>query len=602
MALYRQGEASMTAEGQVTGYDTKWREPLSLIRKGATMVFLTTPLKLAVINTIDSDTEMTAITTDGEAVAQSKYVILLNDSLTVDGMAQDVAETLRYYQSKETMIEEAIEFFKDFDLQQIINLRNETQAFRNDAETFKGQAESSKNQAWTYANESLFYRNEAEGFKNQTQQIKDNALSEVGTAQTNAVNTVNQTRDQAVADVNNAKSDIGGMVTQAESARNAAQTAQSGSETARDQSQAFRNQAEQFANSINPEALLRKDGNLSGLTDVNAARGNLDLATNHAPVFAGIDLQGLNGLSSGVAVLRNGNPDGSQVSYSRIYNEIQSGVAKTTIQTTRDGGRTNYFQIDENGNVAYVNTISLSGKSISTSPTLDTAHRISYARTGATGSFVAGEVVGGAFDTWRDRAAGIIVEMVDVNQAVNVFKVVRWGQTFQGGMDCAIYGDLSCETKLNVGSGTFSFTQSGQAAAVQWINTSDIRLKARLKEIVSGKEKVKSLQGYTYFKRNNLEEDEHSIYTEEAGLIAQDVQSVLPEAVYNVSKTEYLGINYAGVTALLVEAIKEVIDDADKQTEIIQAQQDEIKELKNEIAEMKSAIAEMQAMFVQLAK
>ena len=104
MALYRTGTATMDAQGVITGTGTKWREPLSLIRTGATIVFLTTPLKLAVISDIVSDTEMKAIQTDGDQVANGNYVILLNDSLTVDGMAQDVAETLRYYQSKETVL------------------------------------------------------------------------------------------------------------------------------------------------------------------------------------------------------------------------------------------------------------------------------------------------------------------------------------------------------------------------------------------------------------------------------------------------------------------------------------------------------------------
>lgn len=567
MALYRQGEASMTAEGQVTGVGTQWREPLSLIRKGATIVFLTTPLKLAVINTIDSDTEITAITTDGEAVAQSKYVILLNDSLTVDGMAQDVAETLRYYQSKETAIEEAIEFFKDFDLQQIITLRNETQTFRNDAETFKGQAEASKTQAWTYANESLFYRNEAEGLKNQTQQIKDNALSEVGTAQTNAVNTVNQTRDQAVIDVNNAKSDIGGMVTQAENARNAAQTAQSGSETARDQSQAFRNQAEQFANSVNPDALLRKDGNLSGLTDVNAARSNLGLSANHVPVFGGIEFEAKNSTTSGIIALRNNNPDGSKVSYSRIYHEIHNGVAKTTIQTTREGGGTNYLQINESGdlnNVGRIRSISSEGKE---------ALRVDVRRTTGIGAFVSGEVEGGAFTAWRDRAAGVIVELPGSDVAVNIFKAVQWGTDWVTGVDCARYGSGACETHLYVRGAEFRFVDSGIAVAANWTSTSDLRMKTNLKKIESASERVERLVGYTYYKRNELHETDRSFYSVEAGLIAQDLEFVLPEAVVQLedngktpdAKNEGMkGVNYAGVTALLVNAFNEQKERADK--------------------------------------
>ncbi|TNL61847.1 tail fiber domain-containing protein, partial [Salmonella enterica] len=93
----------------------------------------------------------------------------------------------------------------------------------------------------------------------------------------------------------------------------------------------------------------------TGATTVDGARHNLGLATNHSPVFAGIDLQGLNGTTSGIMVLRNRDAGGAQVSYSRIYHEIQAGVAKTTIQTTREGGGTNYFQIDEYGNIGNIN-------------------------------------------------------------------------------------------------------------------------------------------------------------------------------------------------------------------------------------------------------
>lgn len=71
---------------------------------------------MAVVNKVVSDTQINAISTNGAAVPSSDYAILLSDSLTVDGLAQDVAETLRYYQSQETVIAEAVDFFKDFDL------------------------------------------------------------------------------------------------------------------------------------------------------------------------------------------------------------------------------------------------------------------------------------------------------------------------------------------------------------------------------------------------------------------------------------------------------------------------------------------------------
>lgn len=212
MALYRNGTASMDAQGNITGVGTKWKEPLSLIRTGATIVFLTSPIKLAVINTIVSDTSMTAISTDGAAVPNGNYVILLNDSLTVDGMAQDVAETLRYYQSRETVIEDAIEFFEDYDIQQLIDLKNQTLKYRNDAEGFKTSAASSATAATTA-------KTAAETARTQAQQAQ----------------------------------------TGAQTARNDAQTAKGQAETARTQAQTYRDQAEQFANSVNADNLAQLD-------------------------------------------------------------------------------------------------------------------------------------------------------------------------------------------------------------------------------------------------------------------------------------------------------------------------------------------------------
>lgn len=68
MAIYRTGQASMDAQGYITGYGTKWREQLTLIRSGATIIFLSNPLQFGVITEVVSDTSMRAITTNGAVV------------------------------------------------------------------------------------------------------------------------------------------------------------------------------------------------------------------------------------------------------------------------------------------------------------------------------------------------------------------------------------------------------------------------------------------------------------------------------------------------------------------------------------------------------
>jgi len=67
------------------------------------------------------------------------------------------------------------------------------------------------------------------------------------------------------------------------------------------------------------------------------------------------------------------------------------------------------------------------------------------------------------------------------------------------------------------------------------------------------------LNGYTY---NFKDEPEIS----KAGLIAQEVQEVLPEAV-RVDKDSNLRLDYNGTIALLVEAIKDQQKQIDQLTE-----------------------------------
>lgn len=748
MAIYRTGQASMDAQGYITGYDTKWREQLSLIRPGATIFFIDAPFQAAVISEVISDTQIRAITTGGAEIGRSNYIILLHDSITVDGLAQDVAETLRYYQSKETQIEEAIEFFKNFDLKTLQDLVNQ----------IKGDAE--KTAADRAATEQL---------KNDTQQIKDSAVAETNQikADTDAIKAqTQQIKDSAVTETEAIKQEAFGARDQAELARDAAgnhavdaSNAKAGAETARDE-------ARQWAQQVQPENLLHKNQNLNdladkvearkvlqvqavisndpashstpgyynaftnpqasyelrianngewrvarnsdgatsalsigaggtgaenvaqakvnlqvnrlvqadsftlinapdntrlvvgnnneigfqnasgfniglpisgggtGATNISQARNNFGIGETDIPVLRGVNLIEKNGGNSGILYLINKNAEGVQISYSRIYNEIQGGIAKATIQVTREGGDNNYYQFDERGNAVNYNSITI-GRGIGNAlgdnslvigdtdtgfkwggdgvlqvhcnsrnvasfdsqnfhlnglltiwPIGDNANgiRVSGSRTGGGNALIGGQIAAGGWGEWRDRACGLLVELPNDDAAANVFKVVRWGGDWAAGLDVVRYSAGGCEAHFNVKGAIYSFNDAGYASCVQWVSTSDIRLKANLKEIKSAREKVKSIKGYTYFKRNNLDEDEYSIYSEEAGVIAQDVQSVLPEAVYKVSDSEYLGVSYGGVTALLVNAFNEMSDQVDKQ-------QEEIETLKSEIADLKAAVA-----------
>lgn len=327
MAIYRTGQASMDAQGYITGYDTKWREQLTLIRPGATIFFIDAPFQAAVISEVISDTQIRAITTGGAEIGRSNYIILLHDSITVDGLAQDVAETLRYYQSKETQIEEAIEFFKNFDLQKLIDLRDET--VRNAA-----SAAQSEQNAQSWAGQSFNHAESAKGYMQQTQQIKDSAITEVNSARDQGVLAVNQTKDQAVSEINQIKGDVSNLKNEAISARDSAQqymtgaqSANSAAETAKHGAETARDEARQLVQQVNPENLLHKDQNLKDLSDKNESRKNLELGVDNSPQFKNIHLYNASDLNSGrlLCTMPNGRTS--------LYHEIADGVHKTVLET-----------------------------------------------------------------------------------------------------------------------------------------------------------------------------------------------------------------------------------------------------------------------------
>ena len=88
---------------------------------------------------------------------------------------------------------------------------------------------------------------------------------------------------------------------------------------------------------------------------------------------------------------------------------------------------------------------------------------------------------------------------------------------------------------------------------------SDIKLKENIEVIDNALDKVKQLKGITY----DLKSDGNRL----TGLIAQDLEKVLPEAVYTTKTIvnekegevaeEHLAIHYGNTVGLLVEAIKE---------------------------------------------
>jgi hypothetical protein len=89
-------------------------------------------------------------------------------------------------------------------------------------------------------------------------------------------------------------------------------------------------------------------------------------------------------------------------------------------------------------------------------------------------------------------------------------------------------------------------------------SSSDKRLKENLVRIENAVEKVMRLTGY-HFTWND-KQTAYPVGMKDVGVLAQDVEEILPEIVTERELTGYKAIKYEKITPLLIEAIKEQQD------------------------------------------
>lgn len=183
-------------------------------------------------------------------------------------------------------------------------------------------------------------------------------------------------------------------------------------------------------------------------------------------------------------------------------------------------------------------------------------------RTGDANGLIVGQVDG--FDYWggwRDSPAGMLVEFPRQGMISTIWKATHWGTNHVAAMQVYYPIDGSqWTTRLVTGNANWYFSGDGVATGQQWLSTSDQRLKTNIEPITGALDKLKKITGYTYDKKNSLSEDPEEVFTtHEAGLIAQEVQKVLPEAVIEAGGDDkLLGVSSYAVQALVINATKEL--------------------------------------------
>ncbi|EPU0460330.1 tail fiber domain-containing protein [Escherichia coli] len=214
---------------------------------------------------------------------------------------------------------------------------------------------------------------------------------------------------------------------------------------------------------------------------------------------------------------------------------------------------------------------------------------------GSDKGLIRGNVSGGSWASWRDRASGIQVDCPQsTDSAHNVWKATHWGKYHIAAMGVHVPSGTigNALVRLHVHDTNFDFNAAGDFTAGRNGSFNDVyirsdsRLKINKEELQDGAlEKVNSLKVYTYDKVKSLKD--RSVIKREVGIIAQDLEEVLPEAV-GIQSTEdpenpeaIKTISNSAVNALIIKAMQEM-------TAKFDAMAKELAETKAELAELKA--------------
>ncbi|EOW6707277.1 tail fiber domain-containing protein [Cronobacter malonaticus] len=452
-------------------------------------------------------------------------------------------------------------------------------------------------------------------------------------------------RDDAQAAANSAAAaqqaaeDAGASATQsasdaAISASAAADSATSASESAAESlKQAER--AQELADSFDTTKVLKKDQNLADVSDVTAARKNLGLSPSDSVEFNLIkgnsdiytrmisddavrghalfsEIVGTDGelkarielwcdTTNGNASIVNRNPTGA-----RFFTIKQSGEVEPSgrvmsgygaefknngeVLTLRPAGanQATYMLIrdSDNSNIMLVGRSGASYDTVMTNYKYGTSITMTDAWAGCNkgwyGSTIesrSGYLNSKAISTTAN-AHLYFINSDNKNRGVIYSRPIANGQLICIRPDNSSTGATGSEMSIN--------GATGEIRAVKFTATSDERAKFWLKPVESALDKICQLRGLTYSMHTTIQNTSRS-----AGLIAQDVQQVLPEAVTECEASETtidkecrviekpLAIDYNALSALYVEAFKEVKAELDA--------------CKSELAELKATVASLMA-------
>jgi hypothetical protein len=198
---------------------------------------------------------------------------------------------------------------------------------------------------------------------------------------------------------------------------------------------------------------------------------------------------------------------------------------------------------------------------------------------GATSNFINFQTIGSGAPTLTTRSVGTKVvynsslSASTVDYAAGITTNTLWWSV-PSNINTNQFAWYGATTQVGVLTGTGNLSVTGEVTAY----SSDARLKTDVQPIADALDKVQSINGVTFgWDLNKAAELGFAPHNgRDVGVIAQEVQAVLPEAVRpapfdwdNVEQASrsgenYLTVQYEKLTALLIEAVKQLKSEVDE--------------------------------------
>ncbi len=299
---------------------------------------------------------------------------------------------------------------------------------------------------------------------------------------------------------------------------------------------------------ISPDGVMLTANNLSDLDDAEEARNNLGLGSVLTDLANKVSTA--NNLSDldDVAEARNNLGLGSvltdlanKVSTADL-NKTSGSLGEDPNTTTTPVILTNHANTPDSNFYWYVNTLFHNAPS-PTSTRCQMA--MEYFGIGKCRVFARFSDASGNWSEWARCDNGII----DMSDANGITATTESGTTTIGARN-ANHSHYESSTGSHYFYG--SITSQGNITAY-----SDVRVKKNIRLIDASLDKVTKLNGVTFDRKDMA-------CPKQTGLIAQDVLSVMPEAVQKDPETGHLFVAYGNLVGLLVEAIKELKTEVDE--------------------------------------